>query len=102
MGYSASRHYFGGTAPVFPLNGAPMHVVLRNGRMAGSWRHRLARRSAGPGCELDVRLFTALAGSGDGAMNQALDQAWRGTGISGHADIPSVRGPLLNRCTGEG
>ena len=76
MGYSVSRHYFGGTAPVFPLNDAPMHVVLLNGHMAGSWKHWLARTgSAGPGCELDVRLFTALAGSGDGAMNQALDQS---------------------------
>ena len=43
MGYSVSRHYFGGTAPVFPFNDAPMHVVLLDGRMAGSWRHRLVR-----------------------------------------------------------
>ncbi|MBT2555984.1 winged helix DNA-binding domain-containing protein [Arthrobacter sp. ISL-5] len=75
MGYSVSRHYFGGTAPVFPLNDAPMHVVLLNGRMAGSWRHWLLRTgSAGPSCELDVRLSTALAGSED-AMDRALDQA---------------------------
>lgn len=76
MGYSVSRHYFGGTAPVFPLNDAPMHVVLLNGRMAGSWRHWLLRTgSAGPSCELDVRLSTALAGSGGEAMDRALDQA---------------------------
>ncbi|WP_370590725.1 winged helix DNA-binding domain-containing protein [Pseudarthrobacter sp. BIM B-2242] len=53
MGYSSTRHYFGGTAPAFPLGGAPMHVVLLDGRMAGSWRHTLF-----PGrCELDIRLF---------------------------------------------
>jgi hypothetical protein len=57
MGYSATRHYFGGSAPAFPLGGAPMHVVLLDGRMAGSWRHTLF-----PGrCELAIR----LAGSSD-------------------------------------
>ncbi|MDR6416201.1 winged helix DNA-binding domain-containing protein [Pseudarthrobacter sulfonivorans] len=55
MGYSATRHYFGGSAPTFPLAGAPMHVVLLDGRMAGSWRHTLF-----PGrCELEIRLFDA-------------------------------------------
>lgn len=53
MGYSATRHYLGGSAPAFPIDGAPMHVVLLDGRMAGSWRHTLY-----PGrCELDIRLF---------------------------------------------
>ncbi|WP_104137208.1 winged helix DNA-binding domain-containing protein [Arthrobacter sp. ZGTC131] len=75
MGYSVSRQYFGGTAPVFPFNDAPMHVLLLNGYMAGAWRHRLVRPAAGPSCELDVRLSTALAGSGEEAMNQALDQS---------------------------
>jgi hypothetical protein len=52
MGYSATRHYMGGSAPAFPFQGEPMHVVLLDGRMAGSWRHTLF-----PGrCELDIRL----------------------------------------------
>lgn len=75
MGYSVSRHYFGGTAPAFPFNDAPMHVVLLSGYMAGSWRHRLVRPAAGPSCELDVRLSTALARSGEEAMNEALDRS---------------------------
>ena len=76
MGYSISRHYFGGTAPVFPLHDAPMHVVLRDGRMAGSWRHSFVRTgSAGRRCELEVRLSRTVDGSGDEAMNQALDQS---------------------------
>lgn len=36
MGYSATRHYMGGGAPAFPFEGLPMHVVLLDGRMAGS------------------------------------------------------------------
>ena len=64
MGYSATRHYLGGSAPAFPVGGAPMHVVLLDGRMAGSWRHTLF-----PGrCELDIRLFDARTGPGDRAM----------------------------------
>ncbi|KRE59202.1 hypothetical protein ASG92_04980 [Arthrobacter sp. Soil736] len=75
MGYSVSRHYFGGTAPTFPLHDAPMHVVLLNGRMAGSWRHWLVRTgSTGPRCQLDVRLSAAFSGS-DEAMDQALDRS---------------------------
>jgi len=55
MGYSATRHYLGGNAPTFPFQGEPMHVVLLDGRMAGSWRHGLY-----PGrCEVDVRLSRA-------------------------------------------
>lgn len=55
MGYSATRHYMGGGAPAFPFQGEPMHVVLLDGRMAGSWRHTLF-----PGrCELDIRLSRA-------------------------------------------
>lgn len=75
MGYSISRHYFGGTAPVFPLHDEPMHVALLDGRMAGSWRHSLVRiGSAGPRCELEIRLSRTLDGSGDDAMNHALGQ----------------------------
>ncbi|MCU1515795.1 MAG: hypothetical protein JWQ75_516 [Pseudarthrobacter sp.] len=67
MGYSATRHYLGGNAPVFPEEGAPMHVVLLDGRMVGSWRHALL-----PGrCELDIR----LSGPGDPAPGSALAAA---------------------------
>ncbi|MFE4195368.1 winged helix DNA-binding domain-containing protein [Paenarthrobacter sp. NPDC056912] len=52
MGYSQSRHYLGGTAPFFPEDNGPMHVVLLDGRLAGWWRHGF---SAGA-CELDVRM----------------------------------------------
>lgn len=52
MGYSATRHYMGGGAPAFPFQGQPMHVVLLDGRMVGSWRHTLLPRR----CELDIRL----------------------------------------------
>ncbi|MET1088786.1 MAG: winged helix DNA-binding domain-containing protein [Arthrobacter sp.] len=72
MGYSATRHYMGGGAPSFPFQGQPMHVVLLDGRMAGSWRHTLH-----PGrCELDIRLAraevpgTPLAA----AVQQAVDR----------------------------
>ncbi|HJV98199.1 MAG TPA: winged helix DNA-binding domain-containing protein [Arthrobacter sp.] len=67
MGYSATRHYLGGVAPAVPQEGAPMHVVLLDGRLAGSWRHTML-----PGrCELDIR----LSGSGDPAPGPALDTA---------------------------
>lgn len=66
MGYSATRHYMGGRAPAFPVADAPMHVVLLDGRMIGSWRHTLL-----PGrCEVDARL-TASAGP----INAAVDAA---------------------------
>jgi hypothetical protein len=72
MGYSATRHYMGGGAPAFPFQGEPMHVVLLDGRMAGSWRHRLL-----PGrCELDIRLSrTETPGSPlAGAVQAAADR----------------------------
>jgi hypothetical protein len=76
MGYSATRHYFGGSAPAFPLGGAPMHVVLLDGRMAGSWRHTLF-----PGrCELAIRLVGssdpgALRGKAvEGAVQSAVER----------------------------
>lgn len=75
MGYSISRHYFGGTAPVFPLHDEPMHVALLNGRMAGSWRHSLVRTgAAGRRCELEIRPSRTLDGYGDEAMNHALGE----------------------------
>lgn len=52
MGYSQTRHYLGGAAPVFPTGDAPMHVALLDGRLAGWWRHGFA----GGICELDVRM----------------------------------------------
>jgi hypothetical protein len=52
MGYSRTRHFLGGTAPALPQPDTPMHVVLRDGRMAGSWRHLLADGR----CELDIRI----------------------------------------------
>jgi hypothetical protein len=51
MGYSTSRHYLRGKAPAIPDGDTPMHVVLRDGRMIGSWRHAFA----GGRCELDIR-----------------------------------------------
>lgn len=52
MGYSQSRHYLGGTAPYFPEDNGPMHVVLLNGRLGGWWRHRFT----GGMCEIEVRM----------------------------------------------
>jgi hypothetical protein len=52
MGYSQSRYYLGGTAPFFPEDNGPMHVVLVDGRLAGWWRHGFS----GGVCELDVRM----------------------------------------------
>ncbi|MET3905448.1 winged helix DNA-binding domain-containing protein [Paenarthrobacter sp. 4246] len=52
MGYSQSRHYLGGTAPYFPEDNGPMHVVLMDGRLAGWWRHGFS----GGACQLDVRM----------------------------------------------
>ena len=74
MGYSATRHYLGGTAPAIPADGALMHVVLLNGRMIGSWRHVLL-----PGrCELDIRLSTSAAPASAAAaerLDAAVDDA---------------------------
>jgi hypothetical protein len=73
MGYSATRHYIGGGAPAFPFKGEPMHVVLLDGRMAGSWRHTLL-----PGrCELDIRFSSAPAAPGSSlaaAIQEAVDR----------------------------
>jgi hypothetical protein len=71
MGYSVSRGYMGGKAPVFPTHGDPLHVVLLDGRMAGSWRHRLVRPgSPGQRCELDIRM--RQEGIPTGALEQAV------------------------------
>jgi Winged helix DNA-binding domain len=86
MGYSATRHYFGGSAPAFPLAGMPMHVVLLDGRMAGAWRHALL-----PGrCELDIRLFPAPE---RGRRDDAVERAVRGAvdRYGAFLGLPAVR-----------
>ncbi|MGM9473591.1 winged helix DNA-binding domain-containing protein [Pseudarthrobacter sp. YS3] len=71
MGYFPTRHYLGGTAPALPAAGAPVHVVLLDGRMAGSWRHTLF-----PGrCEIDIRLSRAADAPAGSARAQAVDGA---------------------------
>jgi hypothetical protein len=92
MGYSVSRHYFGGTAPAYPFGDNPMHVVLLDGMMAGSWRHSLVRRgSAAERCELDIR-FTRRVGHAAGqAVNEAVEAA-----VARYRDflgMPTVRIP---------
>ena len=52
MGYSKTRHLLAGTAPFTPVPGRPLHLVLRDGRLAGVWRHGFVRGR----CELDLRL----------------------------------------------
>ncbi len=85
MGYSATRHYLGGSAPAFPEDGAPLHVVLLDGRMVGSWRHTLL-----PGrCELDIR----ISGSADPAPGSPLDAAMEDAveRYAAFLGIPAVR-----------
>jgi Winged helix DNA-binding domain len=75
MGYSASRHYFGGTAPAYPFGDNPMHVVLLDGVLAGSWRHSMVRRgSAAERCELDIR-FSRPLGHAAGQAVEAVEAA---------------------------
>jgi hypothetical protein len=73
----------GGGAPAFPFQGEPMHVVLLDGRMAGSWRHTLF-----PGrCELDIRLSRAeTPGSAlAAAVQDAVDR------YSAFIGLPTIR-----------
>ncbi|PNH86630.1 winged helix DNA-binding domain-containing protein [Arthrobacter sp. AFG20] len=73
MGYSVSRHYFGGTAPAYPFGDNPMHVVLLDGVMAGSWRHSLVRRGSDVHrCELDIRLSRPLGQELENALEVAV------------------------------
>ncbi|RDV09246.1 winged helix DNA-binding domain-containing protein [Arthrobacter sp. RT-1] len=84
MGYSATRHYMGGSAPSFPFAGEPIHVVLLDGRMAGSWRHKLLPDR----CELDIRLSHAAETPGSplaAAIQDAVDRYAAFTGL------PAVR-----------
>lgn len=81
MGYSATRYYLGGRAPAIPVAGAPIHVVLVDGRMAGSWRHALS-----PGrCELDIRLIPAADPPLDDAVQDAVDR------YGAFLGVPAVR-----------
>ena len=88
MGYSVSRHYFGGSAPAYPFGDNPMHVVLLDGVLAGSWRHSLVRRgSAAQRCVLDIRLSRPLGRE----LENALDLA-----VARYGDflgMPAVRTP---------
>ncbi len=72
MGYSETRHYLGGMAPIFPTAELPIHVVLLDGKLAGWWRHNFLR----DGCEVDVRMTIPV----DNAIEQAIDAAVRGYG----------------------
>ncbi|MDQ5861647.1 MAG: winged helix DNA-binding domain-containing protein [Actinomycetota bacterium] len=98
MGYSATRHYLGGRAPAFPVAGAPIHVVLLDGRMVGSWRHTLL-----PGrCELDILLFDPGSPGQPVPHGSALDDAVD-TAISRYAGflgIPAVRMPSGSKLEG--
>lgn len=72
MGYSASRGYLGGVAPALPVDDTPMHVVLLDGAMAGSWRHTFVRpASPDQRCELDVRMAVSSGPSAGGASEAA-------------------------------
>jgi hypothetical protein len=71
MGYSRTRHFLGGTAPALPERDTPMHVVLRDGRMIGSWRHVLAVRR----CVLDIRTGPDPGSDSDRGTNRAIDKA---------------------------
>jgi hypothetical protein len=73
MGYSVSRHYFGGTAPAYPFGDNPMHDVLLDGVLAGSWRHSLVPQgSAAKRCELDIRLSRPLGHAAEQAVEHAV------------------------------
>ncbi len=81
MGYSTSRHYLGGEAPFAPVAGEPAHLVLRDGRLAGVWRHRFVRGR----CELDIRLQFRTDPDTEPAINQAVASYGRFLGM------PAVR-----------
>lgn len=73
MGYSQSRHYLGGTAPYFPEDNGPMHVVLLDGQLAGWWRHGFA----GGVCELDVRMNRTATPEEQLALEAEVDRYGR-------------------------
>jgi hypothetical protein len=71
MGYSRSRYFLGGTAPARPERDTPMHVVLKDGQMIGSWRHDLA----GGRCELDIRTRPEPDTAAERDTSRAIDEA---------------------------
>lgn len=81
MGYSASRHYLGGAAPFAPAAGEPAHLVLRDGRLAGVWRHRFV----GGRCELDIRLRTCTDPATEAGIHEAV------ASYGGFLGFPAVR-----------
>ncbi len=77
MGYSQSRHFLGGTAPYFPEDSGPMHVVLLDGRLAGWWRHGFS----GGACELDVRMNRPPTAEEQEALQSEVDRYGRSLGM---------------------
>lgn len=87
MGYFATRHYLGGGAPAFPFEGEPMHVVLLDGRMAGSWRHTLRPDR----CELDIRLADSAGDMPGSPLADAIQEAVGR--YAAFVGVPTVRVP---------
>lgn len=85
MGYSRTRHFLGGTAPALPERDTPMHVVLRDGRMIGSWRHVLA----GGRCKLDIRTGPEPGSDTSRGTDRAIDKAVEAYGK--FLEMPVVR-----------
>ncbi|WP_427133068.1 DNA glycosylase AlkZ-like family protein [Pseudarthrobacter sp. S9] len=81
MGYSRSRHFLGGAAPFAPMAGEPVHLVLRDGRLAGVWRHSFVRGR----CELDIRIGPPA----DPEVESAIDRAAAACGS--YLGMPAVR-----------
>ena len=77
MGYSQSRHYLGGTAPYFPEDNGPMHVVLLNGRLAGWWRHGFS----GGACQVEVRMNRATTAAEQEALVAEVERYGRFLGM---------------------
>ncbi|MFK0041729.1 winged helix DNA-binding domain-containing protein [Paenarthrobacter sp. NPDC090517] len=77
MGYSQSRHFLGGTAPYFPEDNGPMHVVLLDGRLAGWWRHGFS----GGTCRLDVRMNQPTTAQEQEALQSEADRYGRFLGM---------------------
>ncbi|WP_166660273.1 winged helix DNA-binding domain-containing protein [Paenarthrobacter nitroguajacolicus] len=77
MGYSQSRHFLGGTAPIFPEDNGPMHVVLLDGRLAGWWRHGFSGRT----CEMDVRMNRPTTAKEQEALQSEVDRYGRFLGM---------------------
>jgi hypothetical protein len=96
MGYSVSRHYFGGTAPAYPFGDTPMHVVLSDGVLAGAWRHSLVRRGQKVArCELDIRLSRPLGHATEQALEVAVARYGAFLGVPAVRSRHKGRGPVL-------